>query len=559
MSYLNFTKHLTAASGMLMCLLSFQTPLSAIWETPVVISDPAIEQADESAPVLIVNQPGNALAIWTNAFSSTYNVPTIATAFYLQGAGWQPPVVISSFAGNCIGDPLYNGQGNPDIAMNSSNVAIAVWQAELNECENIAAASDGVILASTRSTGGIWNSPQIISDRGFVADNANVSINQFGGGLAAWRNFDGMAGHFYSAAFSFGGAWQSQTDFPDFPQLDGEGKPYPYINANGNAVITWQARVDMNTLIVQAVNNIAGIWSAPVTLDTNATGDFNISQDPRNALADNGNAVAIWYNDGSIRASFFNGISWGAAVTLGDAAQLEDFDGPEVVVDPNGNFTATWTAPNNSIKSASTSNGTWSSPITISTAGSLYSFDPFRSQETLAVNTKGDVIAIYHGISIQLAQPAFTPIFSAFKPFGLPWRPQETIATPFDGFLDNTLNIGLADCGFAAAIWQNESNNLVYASINGSLIFPVDPTIVQCCQKTASGNRCVNILTWEPDDCVLFYTILCNGVPIATVFNVPGDPLQFIDSLASCRNCVYTIAATSVLGFTSDPVPFIFL
>lgn len=546
------------AGSIALSLLSFQSPLSAFWEPAEVISDPSIPQADDSAPVLIVNSQGNALAIWTNAYSDIFYDPTIATAFYLQGSGWQPPVVISSFAANCYGDPLYSGQGNPDIAMNSSNFALAVWQARNNECvEGVAAASDGIILGAVRNTSGIWNAPTIISNTDFRADNPNVSLNEFGNGLAAWRNIDDSNDHFYTASFFIGGSWQPRTNFPDFDFLNGEGKPYPYINAIGNAVITWQARADDDTLIVQAVNNIGGVWSGPVTLDTNVLGDLNISEDPRNALANNGNAVAIWQNSGFIRASFFNGAVWGAAVTLGAAADIGANDGPEVVVDLNGNFTATWTSPDGTILSASTTNGTWSAPITISSPGNSYAFDPFRSQETLAVNTNGDVIAIYHATDVDL--PLLPAIYSAFKPFGLPWLTQETVATPFDGFIDNTLNIGLADCGFAVALWQNVSNDLVYAAITGTLFAtPVDASIAQCCQKTASGKRCVNILTWTPDDCVVFYNIFCNDVLIAVVFNVPGDSLQFIDTLASCRDCVYTISAVSVLGFESDPVPFIF-
>lgn len=559
----NFKKFLTVSSAMLLSLFGFQAPLSAVWEPPVVISNPAIPLEEDSAPVLKVNPQGNAIAIWTDAFSSVFpSEPAIATAFFVQGFGWQPPQVISSLAANCRNNPLFIGQGNPDVALNNSNFALAVWQGETNECygNELTAADDGVIFASARNLQGIWSPPQIISNDAFLADNANVSLNQSGQGLAAWRNFTNGQ-HFISASFFTGGSWQSQTNFPPFPALDGEGKPYPFINNLGNAVITYQARTDATTFTIEVVNFI-GAWSSPHTLDT---GTFNISQDPRCALADNGNAVAIWQNGGLIRASFFNGASWGAAVTLGDAAALEDHDGPEVVVDPDGNFTATWTAANNSIKSSSTSNGVWSAAITISTPGTPYSFDPFRSQETLAVNTRGDVIAIWHAISVSLAQgvqsaqqplqiaePPFTPIFSAFKPFSFPWRPQEIVATPFDGFIDNTLNIGLADCGFAVAIWQNAPNTFVYATENGGLITPVNPMEFQCCEK--GRTRCINILTWAPDDCVLFFNIFCNGDLIATVVN-NGDPLRFVDT--SCRNCVYTISAVSILGFEGPQVPFV--
>lgn len=545
MTHLNCIKHLVFTCGLLLGILFSPAHIYGVWQTPEVISDPTIPQVDGSAPVLKVNPPGNAIAIWTNAFSITFpTTPAIATAFYKQGFGWQVPQVISSVELRNRDEPQYFDNGHPDIAINSSNYAVAVWQAISDGSPNFP--NFPTVFAATRDTLGNWSNPQDLN-LNFFGASINVSLNENGTALAAWRSTNG-ANDFISVKFlPFGGSWSSETDFPPFPTIPGGSKPYPFINQNDNAVVTWQGRIDATTFTVEAANYIAGVWSF-ATLDS---GTSNISQDPRCALANNGNAVAIWQKEGFIKAAFFNGASWGAAVTLGDAVALSDNDGPEVVVDPNGNFTATWTSASHVIMTAATTNGAWPAPQAISTPPDLYRFDPYQSQETLAVNPSGDVIAIYHNLDVD------DPIFSVFKPFGLPWRVQELVADPSDGFSDFTLNIGLAECGFAAAIWQNGDDSLVYASLNGNLILPSDPQIVQCCQKTASGRRCVNVLTWTPDDCVLFYNIFCNGDLIAIVFNTESS-LQFIDSLASCRNCVYTISAVSILGFEGEPVPFVF-
>lgn len=543
------------ASTAMLSLLLFQTPLQGAWQAPQVISNPDIPQvSDNGQPVLKVNAPGNAIAIWTDAFSNTFQTSAIGTAFYQQGAGWLPPVQISDLQSNCIGNPLFISQGDPDVAINSTNYAVAAWEAQDNSCSELNGTY--VVLATTRNAQGIWDSPELISDLSFNAYLVNVSLNENGTALAAWYNDDGVSNFIAASFLPFGGSWSPQNNFPSFIIVPGLTKPYPFINSSGNAVITWQGRTTPTNFAIQAVNYISGTWGSVVNLDASPIAD--ISFDPRCALAPNGNAVAIWQKNNFVNASFFNGVTWGPFVTLGIAAPFNptfNNDGPEVVVDPNGNFTATWTSDDNAIMSASTTNGTWSTPVVISTPPDLYSFEPYNSQETLAVNTKGDVIAIYHGISSGLGQPSFTPIFSAFKPFGLPWLPQETIDEPSDGFVDNSLNIGLSTCGFAAAIWANEENTLVYGAVNGGFILPTDPSIVRCCQKTATGRRCINVLTWIPDDCVLFYTIFCNGVPIATVFNT-GDSLRFVDTLASCRDCVYTISATSILGFEGDQVSF---
>lgn len=537
----------------LLCLLSFQSNLQAVWQPPEVISNPLIPQKPDTAPVLKVNPQGNAIVIWTDAFSTTFpDNSAIATALYLQGAGWQNPQVISSQS--VIGsEPEFQNQDDPDIAMNSTNYAVAVWEVDWKFSQFVPQTFPAV-MSSKMGSPGNWDEPVFVNNvySDFVASNINVSLNENGTALAAWRNFDSYTTTDDAIGFSFlpfGGSWSDPFYSPIFPTFTTEAKPYPFINDLENAVVTWQQNVDGTTFTIQAANYIFGVWSF-TTLDMGLV----ISQDPRCALANNGNAVAIWLNGGFVKASFFNGTSWGTPVTLGDAAPLSDSDGPIVVVDPLGNFTATWTTFDNSIKSSSTTSGFWTTPVTISSPATVNGFDPFTSQETLAVNTKGDVIAIWHRIALDLAQPSLTPILSAFKPFGLPWRLEELVAAPSDGFQDNTLNIGLADCGFAAAAWQNLDYSLVYASINEGLLFPVDPVIAQCCQK---GKGCINVLTWTSDPCVLFYNIFRDGVLIATVLNT-GGPLQFIDFNARCHpNAVYTISAVSVLGFESDPIPFI--
>jgi hypothetical protein len=564
---LNFRKPLALCSAVLLGLLSFQPSLQSTWEAPVVISNPDIPQATGSSffePVLKVNPPGNAIAVWVDAYSTVFDETAITTAFYQQGSGWQAPVVISSLTTNCNGDPSFFDQEAPDIAMNSTNYAVAVWDGiDNSECDILTNSpmlqpDISVIFASTRSATGIWTFNGIISNEDYEAYFANVSLNEDGTALAAWVNQDDDGDTFIAASFlPFGGSWATQTNFTSFLNLNpGDGKPYPFINSLGNAVITWQGRSTATNYAIQAVTNTLGIWSAVATLDTNTDG--NLSQDPRCALAANGNGVAIWQNDFSVNAAFFNGTSWGSISSLGTTAIFYNNDGPEVVVDPFGNFTATWTSDGNVIMSASTSNGTWSVPQAISTSGTLNGFDPYQSQETLAVNQQGDVIAIWYSLedseAAQLAQPSLGSIISNYMPFGAPWGTEETVADPSDSFDSGSLNVGLANCGFAVALWQNGDDSLVYASVNENLNVPLDPIALQCCQKGVSGKRCVNILTWTQDPCVLYYNIYCNGTLIAVVVNT-GGALQFVDP-SVCSNCVYTISAVSALGFASDPVSF---
>ncbi|MBA3706487.1 MAG: hypothetical protein H0W84_11510, partial [Bacteroidetes bacterium] len=193
--------------------------------------------------------------------------------------------------------------------------------------------------------------------------------------------------------------------------------------------------------------------------------------------------------------------------------------------------------------SSRSQNGSWSPPQTISAPGTTGSFNPNTSNEALAVNAEGDVIAIWHQTNGNFPN---SPV-SAFKPFGLNWRPQEIIERTSDVYFTlTTLNIGLASCGFAVATWENSSATLIRASVNENLLTALNPI--------ERLTRCVTVLTWDPnqDSCVLFYRIYRNGILIATI---PRGQYRYVDSLG--QNRTYEISTINVYGFEGDRIPFV--
>lgn len=562
---LKLLKHFTIFS------LLAQSCIYAVWQDPVVVSNPAIPTAGVSTCVLKVTPQGNAISVWLNDTSFTFPGDTnVASSYYDRASNtWTPAEIISSLALNSANKPKYTAQGDPDIAINSTGYAVAVWEGEFSEEPNF----PSVVFATTRSSSGVWDpNITILSDQSgdFFSDQVNVALNEAGTALSTWRQNDNDTGD-DRIAFSFlpfGGSWTTPVFSPPFPGTGGQGKPYPFLNPSGNGVVSWKGRVTQGPVysIQAATYDVGTNLFTTVTLDT-AVGTNNLSEDPRCAMDANGNAVVIWQNTQMVKTSYFNGTSWEAPIVLGPCRIFLDFNSPAVVMDLNGNITATWTASDDSIKSSSRPfGGTWSTPVTLSEPGDEGGFNVFQSTETLSVNTEGDVIAIW--LAFATADPGLTSgrlgqplpldtIFSNYKPFSLEWRPQELVDQPTDGVIMNSLNIGLASCGFAVAMWQSDDTNLVYAAINENLILVQDPTVVRCCTQFATQKRCVNVLTWAPDDCVFSFNIYCNGILIANVINTGGS-LQFVDS-NSCRNCEYTISAVNFFGAEGDQVPFVFL
>src|SRR5512143_801760 len=113
--------------AMLLVFSLFQSLLQGAWQPQEGISDPIFPGAFVGGPVMVANPQGNAIAIWPDEAvpANSFN-PSISSAFYTRGVGWGPSQLISSMAINPMTDNFFfHGQGDPDIAMNSSNYAVA--------------------------------------------------------------------------------------------------------------------------------------------------------------------------------------------------------------------------------------------------------------------------------------------------------------------------------------------------------------------------------------------------------------------------------------------------
>lgn len=543
-----------------LALLMGQSPLHAIWQAPVAVSDPLAPASDfEGGAVLRVNPLGNAISIWTTNTSETFpGENAIASSFYQRGFGWYPPEIISNLGYNGIQDvPTYTDQGDPDIALNSSGYAVAVWEGTFHTGNF----SYDVIVAARRSSNGGFSPVENISVLSFdeSAWNANVSLNEAGTALAAYRVFNYASGNYFTVVtFSpFEGSWTAPFYFPaeaaSFSYTD--NKPYPFINPEGRAVVTWVARQEGPNAFIIKASTYNGVWSTPVDLDTVLGDNIDVGINPRCHMDDNGNAVAIWVMLDVVKVAYFNGATWSAPIILGPGDNIDA--GPAVVIDPRGNgeAIAVWQGlfPDETVYSSSRIplTGAWTAPQAISRPGTSNNFDPFMSQEPLAIDGEGNVIAgwIEFGSDIVVA---------AYKPFGLPWRLPETIESSENSQF--FVNVGLASCGFAVALWQQETGDdesEVRAAVNENLLLPFETFGRRCCQKFATQKRCVNILTWEQDPCVLFYNIYRNGVLVATITNT-GALLSFIDQEFCDLGAVYTISAVNIFGFEGDQVPVVF-
>lgn len=425
---MKMSKTLVALSWVLFLFCTFSNnPLEAVWFPPATISSPI-----SSTPQIGTDAFGNTVGIWQEFDGTNTNVQA---ATLPKGGIWSSPVTISSASGN-------NNEANPQMAINSSGYAVAVWE-ELN--------GTSTVRASTMQFGGSWSAPIDISQPGSDSSQIpQVAVDPAGNAVAVWARNNGSFTIMQAATLSFGGAWSTPVDIS--PTNKDSFSPQVGVDSSGNAVAIWTEVTDQ--IIQGATLPFGGDWTTLVNISSTS----DLSNVPILAVDPSGNAVATWtaLSAGNffIQASTLPfGSSWSLPVNVSSAGfvSLES----EVSVDQFGNAIALWIEPIGSdifILAASLPfGGSWSSPVTISAAGGQ-AFDP-----QVAFDSAGNAIAVwdcFDGVN--------TLIQAAMLPFGGSWSSPVDIS---DAGQDSSFpQIAIDPTGYAVVDWTNETLMVIQAN-----------------------------------------------------------------------------------------------
>lgn len=558
----NLSKWIFSIATLVVCESTlFQGQLNANWQPVVTVSSSGEDVFTPDGPDLYVNELGNAVSVWTQ---SDLNNIIRASSYDRATNTWSTPVNISSTEINpSTGNQYYSQQADPDVALNDSGYAVAVWEGYYYLQEGPTFIGDfGVIISATRDANGVWSNVQIVNDidptADIIAKDGSVALNNNGLAVAVWTqtNEDTLISATFASFLPQGGSWSTPVQISD-NEAGGrpEGGPHVAINNNGDVVVVWKQYYSglAYGVVAATYDASSNTWSGPVQLNPSA----KIEYLPEVAIDPNGNAVAIWvrYDNlvdplSDVVASYFTkGSGWGASTVL--YRSLLGSNEAFVVLDRFGNATAVFDATDNNYQVYSSNrpfNGTWTMPTQISTGGGnvLYSQN---MQKSLAVNDTGDVIAIWYGGE---TEPEYQ-LISAARLYGQNWQTPESISFEIDA---NATNIGLASCGFAVAMWMDNSQelNTVEAAINGNILIPSGIEGKRCCEKFVTQKRCTNILYFPPNPCIIAYRIYRDNELIGTTSKCPW---KFVDPLCTRRGLeTYSITSVNIYGYESQPVIF---
>jgi len=426
---------------------------------------------------------------------------------------------------------------NPDVAVDASGDATAVWDRS--------AGAYYEILAATRPAGGSWQTPVQISAPGETAGLPQVAVNPQGDAVAVWES--GGPEHFTVSAASrstANGAWSAPVKIG----YAGWANPQPQVvvDSLGNAVAIWASQTENpGTGHIQTSTLPAGgAWSTPVAISGGSSAD-----DPQLAVDPAGNVTAIWGNFDAIEsaAKAAGASAWGEPATLS-----EQWTGaPKLAVNASGEVVAAWIlALSNSERriqgDVKPIGGPWAAPTNIS------EIEEVLGRPDIGIGPEGEAAAIWSTAGGSNANPV---IQAAVKPSAGAWG--GTAELSGTGQPESNPQLAFDPHGDALAVWWglDAGNEVIESSslpsgnsgwqapvaLSGSVQYMSQPKLA----VDGQGNA---VAVWEDAEARVIQTAGYDGAGpqlrelMAPTNGVVGQPVSF---------SVSPLDAWSALGATS--------
>ncbi len=232
----------------------------------------ALSAVSASDPQIVVNDTGNAVAVWRNIDGD------VRANSYTTAGGWE---TAASIGGGSI-----NVGTNPQVAIDADGNAISVWEQ---------GGGPGVvsIWSSRYTVGSGWNASVDIEMNEEIAYAPQVAFDATGNATAVWyqnigfNQYNRIVTNRYSASLGWGTNVQIVSD----DTIDGDVQsPQLDIDDTGNAITVYYQAGSGNSIATNRY--IAGVgWGTPMNLESE---EGQLLYEPDVAVNASGDAVAIW-------------------------------------------------------------------------------------------------------------------------------------------------------------------------------------------------------------------------------------------------------------------------
>ncbi|VAW88463.1 hypothetical protein MNBD_GAMMA17-507 [hydrothermal vent metagenome] len=295
----------------------------SIWGGAVFLET---DTGDAVMPKIAMDASGNAIAIWSQSDGTRNN---IWTNHYTAGGSWSGRVLIE------IDD--VGSATNPQIAMNNTGNAVAVWQ-------QINAGGTSDIWAS-RYIASTWQSATIIDVLAGVAIKPQVVIDSSNNAIAMWSQTNGFGYNIYSSHYTVGGSWSTGTWAINGSNNGPADGPQIALDSNDNLIAVWDQLNDGRYGIKANHYTVGTGWETARFIETNNSDARGVQI----AIDASNNAHVVWAHaaDGAIRANHYiaaNG-AWGNDELVSNSSS-ELTTTPQIATDASGNAIVLWSQTN---------------------------------------------------------------------------------------------------------------------------------------------------------------------------------------------------------------------
>lgn len=300
------------------------------WGSPQKISS----NTDGSAlyPNIAMSANGDAIAIWPE-MSADGTIVNLMSCHYTASGGWGTPELAENDDTNSVAMVFIL---TPQVAMDTAGNAIAVWGHEGSGARDI--------MANYYSAGSGWNGESVIDshDNG-DAYGASIAMNDNGDAMVVWFQEDGDINRVWARGYTSG--WGTATTIDD-DATDSSGYPQVGIDAAGNATAVWtnlnEAALSLN--IGTSYYQPATGWAAESQMDQGySSAAYYLIAKPQVIMDDAGDAYAAWTDTGyGVMANRYSVAdnAWAASTSI--ETQYHESTEPRLAVDNNGNAIAVW-------------------------------------------------------------------------------------------------------------------------------------------------------------------------------------------------------------------------
>ena len=269
---------------------------------------------------------------------STYNATLNTAVSDLSGNGlasafsWSFTIRDGSWTTDTSLSPNNIYAEHAQIAADSEGNAIAVWQQTDGTTDNI--------YASRYTSDNGWSTPELVESSTYNTNgNPVVAMDVSGNAMVLWTQSDGSARSLWSNRYLVGSGWGTPELVESILPPVGDPDVYNFrlaINSSGNAFAVWGLNSNTKNSIWSNQYVVGSGLGTPELLETN---DTESASNPRIAIDNTGNAVAVWSQyDGSRYNNWANsytaGSGWGSAELV--ESSTYSASQPEVAMDQAG-------------------------------------------------------------------------------------------------------------------------------------------------------------------------------------------------------------------------------